>query len=194
MLVTAAVGCGPSSAKAPPKAASGLSVPPYLPAPGPVNRVLEGSVAHPTLGIEGDTISITVPSGHATAVLVGPQVPESGAAPIPNYTDALFQLTLTAVTGTIPLSANDFTLTDEIGRVSHPQLIPSQGPITTVGPVPTGAAATALGPVPAAVATGQNLVIDLADPQIGVGDGRLAWGPGTDGHQVATWDFAVEVD
>jgi hypothetical protein len=41
---------------------------------------------------------------------------------------------------------------------------------------------------------GRTLIVDLVDPQIGVGDCQLAWGPGTGGHNVAIWDFSVEVD
>lgn len=184
------MGCSQSSTPS----SNSRKLPKFLPKPGPVNQVLAGSIAHPTLGIEGDTMALDLPHGHVAALLVGPQVPESGAAPIPNYTDALFQLTLSRVSGSVPLSSLDFNLTDELGRVTHPQLIPSQGPITTVGPVPTGPAATALGPVPTMVVTGQTVTVDLVDAQIGVGDCQLAWAPGTGGHVVATWAFSVEVD
>ena len=55
-------------------------LPSWLPkATVPVGRIVHASLSHSVLGIEGDTVAVTLAGGGVYATAVGPSVPESGS-------------------------------------------------------------------------------------------------------------------
>ena len=169
VTIICATGCGHH-------AASYGKLPSWLPeSTVPVGRVVEASVGHPKLGIEGDTVSVVLPSSRMMATLVGPAVPEEGEFPQPLTVQCTFTVTLDHVSGqAVPLAARDFTVFDELG---------TRIPVTLTSPA---------GPAPAAAPAGQRTTFDLV-AMVPPGAGTVQWDPGT-AEPVVAWDFTVEVD
>ena len=139
----------------------------------PVHRLVQASAAHPQVGVEGDTIEVTLARGSARATVIGPYGTVQGQYPVPETTPCTMVMTLSARRGTVPVRAGDFTFVDELGNVVHPQV--------TAG---SASAVKATGP-------GEEQV-SIHDV-LPTGAGQLRWAP--DGSTtVATWDFSVEID
>ncbi|HEY0936285.1 MAG TPA: hypothetical protein VGD91_21425 [Trebonia sp.] len=163
----------PASAAAPAATYGGL--PAWLPTPTvSVGRIVQASAAHPQLAIEGDTVSVDLVHGSASATAVGPDVPEEGQFPVPATTPCSFTVTFTRVSGTVPLKAAAFTILDELGQLHHPQVTVSGGaPPQQVGP-------------------GQTVTLIVKDV-LPTGSGTLQWAPET-AKPLVSWDFDVEID
>lgn len=88
---------------------------------------------------------------------------------------ATFDLTFTAVHGSIPVTAAKFTITDELGHLHHPQVSVMGG-----------------GPTPATLPAGHpsTLVIHTTLP---IGNGRLDFTP-MESRPLVAGDFDVETD
>ncbi len=132
---------------------------------------MQASAAHPQVGVEGDTIQIDLSSGSARATVIGPYDTVQGRYPVPETTPCTMRMTLSAVTGVVPIRAGDFTFVDELGKVYHPQVTQS-----------SPATSTARG-------TQQVSIHDT----LPTGSGQLRWSPAGTGN-LATWDFSVEID
>jgi hypothetical protein len=151
-------------------------LPSWLPkAKIPVGRRVTASAAHPWLAVQGDTVSVDLARGRVLATAVGPVVPEEGQFPVPETSPCTFNVTFTAASGAVPLSAKAFTIVDEDGRLHRPHVTGSGG-----------------GPPPSGVRPGQTVTLTVKDV-IPTGDGSLRWTPeGT--APIVSWDFDVEID
>lgn len=176
LAVAALLGDGFGSSSNPVKASHYGGLPSWLPkAKAQVGQVIQASLAHQALSIEGEVIHVSLADGQVLATAVGPEVPEEGRFPVPPVTPAKFIVTFASATGKIPLKASDFTFIDEQGRLHHPSM-------TAVH----GAAA------PAHTVPGHPVSVMLHDI-LPTGDGGLSWTP--EGRRpIATWDFTVEID
>jgi hypothetical protein len=165
---------------APAAAATGAggygSLPKWLPkATVQVGRVVSASPAHPWLAIEGDTVRADLPTGRTLVTAVGPSVPEEGAFPVPANSPCSFTITFTRASGSVPLAAGAFTITDELGHVHHPKV-----------------ALEGDGGLPRRVSPGQPVTLTVSDV-LPTGNGTLHWAP--TGHDaLVSWDFDVEID
>jgi hypothetical protein len=177
LLIAGLSACGGSG-----KASSQPSEPPlgfrsqpsFLPAsPTPVDRVVTASTGHPQLAVQGIGVEIDLASGEGLATVTGPKVPPF-VAPPPETVTATFDVSLTHVSGTIPIRLSDFTITDQLGRTFTPSL--TQG--ETALPSTAAAGATVDFQVTAVMPTGE---------------GRLYWTP-TGKTPLVGWDFIVEND
>jgi hypothetical protein len=175
----------PSSAPAHPAAAAASpsssstkygGLPSWLPkSTVPVGRVVSASSAHPKLAIEGDTVAVTLTSGHVLATAVGPVVPEEGEFPVPATSPCSFTVTFTRAAGTVPIRPATFTILDEQGQLHHPRVMARGG-----------------GRSPGTVGAGQTVTIVIKDV-LPTGAGTLRWSPGS-GKPVVSWDFDIEID
>ena len=151
-------------------------LPSWLPTPAlPVGRVVQASPAHPWLAIEGDTVRVILPGSQLLATAVGPAVPEDGKFPVPATTACTFTITLTGVSGTVPLRAAAFTIRDEQGQLHHPQ---RRRP---------GRQASAV-----VASAGQTVTLTIK-AVLPTGSGELQWAP-QGATPVVSWDFDVEID
>ena len=151
-------------------------IPSWLPtAAVPVGRVVAATQAHPWLAVEGDTVRVILPRGQATATAVGPAVPEEGQFPVPATTRCTFTLTLTGVSGTIPLHPAAFTILDEQSQLHHPAVTARDGE-----------------PPQATAAPGKTVTLTIT-AVLPTGNGQLQWAP-LGGKPVVSWDFDVEID
>ena len=139
----------------------------------PVDRVVTASAAHPQLAVQGVPVRVALPSGQAQAEVIGPKVPPF-VTPPPEQVTATFTVSLTHVSGTVPLTASAFTITDQLGRSFRPSLVAGEVPPPT--PVPADRAVT--------------LQLTAVMP---TGEGRIYWSP-TGGAPIVGWDFIVEND
>jgi hypothetical protein len=114
-------------------------------------------------------------SSKVLATTVGPVVPEEGRFPVPATSPCSFTITLTAISGNLPLRAGAFTILDELGHLHHPRLIAKGG-----------------GPSPALVSQGHTVTL-IASDVLPTGNGRLRWTP-QGSKPVVSWDFDVEID
>jgi hypothetical protein len=139
----------------------------------PVGRAVVATVAHPVLGIEGDTVAAELPAGHVLVNVVGPAVPAEGQFPQPPTIPCTFTVTFSNGTGTVPLDASAFTIVDEQGTIRHPLVTaPTSSWPTTVGT--------------------QVVTLTVKDV-LPTGNGQLRWAP--EGvHPIVSWDFDVEID
>jgi hypothetical protein len=151
-------------------------IPSWLPKPKvPVDRIVQASVAHPWLGIEGDTISVQLAAGRVLVTAVGPAVPEEGRFPVPATSPCTFSVTFTAVSGSIALSRTSFTILDELSHLHVPRVTVAGG-----------------GALPRSLAAGSTLTVIVKDV-LPTGGGQLRWAP-TSVKPIASWDFDVEID
>jgi hypothetical protein len=147
-------------------------LPRWLPQSSPAtNKVLVASPAHPQLGIEGDVITVTLPTGTTRATMAGPQVPPF-VAPPPPYTMCTFTIALRGTSGDVPLRARDFAIIDGNGT--------GYFPATFVG-----------GQRSVTVASGDAASVRVRE-FMAIGSGSIRWAPA--GHPVVTWEFTVEND
>jgi hypothetical protein len=161
-----------------PAATSGLGgYPSYLPASTlhyDSDALVVGTAARPALVSQGDPVKIVTPHWSVTAVVAGPEVPGEGLPYQAGSTTCTWIVTLSHVTGTVPVSAAEFTSTDDRGNVYRPALVPGQ-------PTP-----------PRTLRPGQRATFELRTGEA-VGEGLMRWSP-VGGHIVAKWDFVVEND
>ena len=151
-------------------------IPSWLPKPKVrVGRIVQASAAHPWLAIEGDTVSVHLAGGRTTATAVGPAVPEEGQFPVPRTTPCSFNVTLTDVSGAVPLSPSAFTIVDEQGLLHHPRVTVTGG-----------------GALPQRVGHGRSISLTISDV-LPTGSGTLQWAPDT-AKPIVSWDFDVEID
>ncbi len=151
-------------------------LPSWLPrATVPVGRIVHASPSHSVLGIEGDTVAVTLAGGGVYATAVGPSVPESGKFPVPATSPCTFVITFARTSGVIPISPADFTITDEEGHLHHPTVTALHG----------GAPPTPLTP-------GKPVSLKLY-AVLPTGSGSLSWAPASD-RPIVSWDFDVEID
>jgi hypothetical protein len=151
-------------------------LPSWLPkAKIPVGRVLQASSAHPTLAIQGDTVSVHLARGRVLATAVGPTVPEEGRFPVPETTPCTFIITFAAATGPIPIRRTAFTFVDELHHVHHPRVTAMDG-----------------GAPPRQIAPGRTVSLKIYDV-LPTGDGGLEWAP-AGARPIVAWDFDVEID
>lgn len=175
VLAAAVVGAvihrvGASRSTAPHYSYGGL--PNWLPSTSlSTNRVLEASVAHPQMAIEGDVVKFQIASAQSTVVLVGPTVPPF-VAPPPPATTATFTVTFRQGSAPLTVRARDFALIDGNGDRFHPLAF-------------VGGASTLK--VAAHVSESVRIREYMA-----VGSGSIRWAPG--GHPLVTWEYTVEND
>jgi hypothetical protein len=138
-------------------------------------RVVDASVTHPWLAIEGDTVSVPLAQGQVLATAVGPAVPAEGLSPVPAASPCTFTVTLSRASGAVPIRPGDFTITDELGQLHHPRVKVQGGE-----------------PLPATAVAGRTVTLIVHDV-LPVGSGTLRWAPATT-RPVVSWDFDVEID
>jgi hypothetical protein len=139
----------------------------------PVDRVVTASPGHAKLAVQGIAVQVDLPSGRALATVTGPRVPPFVSPPPPQVT-AIFDISLAHVSGTIPVRLADFTITDQLGRTFHPDLVRHEAP------------------PPATITAGQSLTLRVT-AVMPTGEGRLYWSPARSAR-IVSWDFIVEND
>jgi hypothetical protein len=151
-------------------------IPSWLPSAAPPSQHAQrSSVSHPVLTIQGESMSISLPSARLLVTAVGPMVPEIGRTPVPATSPVTFTVTFTRVTAPVSLRRSAWVLVDENHQIHHPRVTALDG-----------------GPPPAQLDAGQTVSIKLHSV-LPTGDGGLEWRP--DGARVAAgWDFNVEID
>jgi hypothetical protein len=148
--------------------------PSFLPTTSaPVDRVVTASPGHPQLAVQGIGVQVDLPSGQVLATVTGPKVPPFVAPPPPQVT-ATFEISLTHVSGTVPVRLSDITITDQLGRNFHPTLVLHQTP-------------------PPSTLTATQVLDFQVTAVMPTGEGRLYWSP-TQTGPVVGWDFIVEND
>ena len=175
VVAVAGTGGAGSRATASPSTKYG-GLPSWLPKPKVVvGRTVVASAARPWLAVEGDTVEVDLAAGRVRALAVGPAVTNSGQFPVPATTRCRFTVTLSRVSGSVPLRAGAFTILDEYGTVHHPRVTVASGRA-----------------LPTRLAAGQGVTLTLSEV-LPTGNGQLRWAPA--GHlPVVSWDFDVEVD
>jgi hypothetical protein len=151
------------------------SLPTFLPsATIEPDSVLTGTVAHPALTTEGDSVRVQLADQTVLATVDGPVVPGEGLPYQTPATTCTWTVTLAGATQPLPIDIADFTSIDHLGAVYHAALVPGQ-------PAP-----------PAQLEPGQTTTFELR-AVMPTGEGLMRWAPG--GQQiVASWDFEVEND
>lgn len=151
-------------------------LPSWLPkATAPVGQIVHASPDHSVLGIEGDTVAVTLASGGVYATAVGPSVPESGKFPVPATSPCTFVVTFAKTSGVVPISAGAFTITDEQGRLHHPKVTAVHG-----------------GAPPSQIKPGKPVSLKIY-AVLPTGSGSLSWTPESR-RPIVSWDFDVEID
>ena len=149
-------------------------LPSFLPtSAAPVDQVTTASPGHPQLAVQGIAVQVDMPSGQALVTVTGPHVPPF-VAPPPQQVTAIFDVSLTHVSGTVPVRLNDSTITDQLGRNFHPTLVLHEAP------------------PPSTVTAGHTLDFQVT-AVMPIGEGRLYWAP-TQSTPFVGWDFIVEND
>ena len=141
----------------------------------PTDQLVSATAAHPKLAVEGDTIRVGLAHGQVDATVVGPEVPEAGKFPVPATSPCSFTVTLTRVSGHIPLRASDFTILAENSHLYHPRVTAPHGR-----------------PTPGVVKPGQTLMLTIK-AVLPTGRGQVRWKPEA-GPPISSWDFDVEID
>jgi hypothetical protein len=140
----------------------------------PVDQTVVGTVAHPALTVEGEDVEVRTPGFSALAVVNGPVVPGEGLPFQQRFTTCTWTISLTHVTGTVPISVADFDSIDHTQTVYKPTLVPGQPALPTT------------------LHAGEKLSFKIRSA-MPVGEGLLRWAP--DGQNiVAKWDYQVEND
>lgn len=157
-------------------AATHGKLPSWLPkATAPTDHLVTATRAHPKLAVQGDSIRVDLAHGQVDTTVVGPVVPEEGKFPVPPTSPCSFTITLTHVTGNVPLSAGAFTILAENGRLYRPRVLGPHG-----------------GPVPRDVKPGHPVLLTVK-AVLPTGGGQVRWTPET-GAPIGSWDFDVEID
>jgi hypothetical protein len=140
----------------------------------PVDRTVLGTVAHPAITVEGDSVQVRTPTFSALALVTGPIVPGEGLPKQMDYTTCTWTISLSHVVGRVPVTVADFDSIDHSQTVFKPYLLPGE-------PAP-----------PKFLRTGQTLTFKIRGV-MPVGEGLFRWAP--DGNNiVAKWDYQVEND
>ena len=150
--------------------ASGDGLPEWLPAPSAAVSVEQASAQRPALAVQGDTLMVDLRRSRVRVTAIGPAIPATTSASPPAEMPCSFTVTLTTVSGSVPVDADAFAVLDEYGR-RH-----------------------ALAPVASSglrrLASGQSLTLTLRTV-LPAGEGQLIWAP-DHVHRVVSWDFDVE--
>ena len=145
-----------------------------------VNRIVTATPSHPQLTIQGDSVLLDLPSGHALATMNGPLYNNKYVGTNDPTVPAQFVLTLTRTHGTLPLAPDDFTILDQLGNNIVPKIRVKGG-----------------GALPKQLDTGQCLTL-IMSTIIAAGDGSIVYNPtgiAKSGHKpLVGWDFIVEDD
>jgi hypothetical protein len=150
--------------------------PSWLPkAAAPTDHLVTATRGHPKLAVEGDTVRVDLAHGQVDTTVVGPVVPEEGKFPVPPTSPCSFTITLTRVTGSVPLSAAAFTILAENGELYRPRVLGPNG-----------------GPVPRDVKPGHTVRLSVR-AVLPTGGGQVRWTPETRAP-ISSWDFDVEID
>jgi phosphoesterase family protein len=139
-----------------------------------VGRIVHASAGHPSLAIQGDTVSVASSRGQVLATAVGPVTPESHAA-LAATTRCTFTITFRAVVGSVPLSGAAFSILDEHQQVHQLRVTAADG-----------------GPSPPWAAPGRIVTLRMSGV-LPVGQGRLLWAP-DGGSPIVSWDFDLELN
>lgn len=142
------------------------------------------TASHPILSEEqGYTVHAQLPSGSVEITAAGPGFPHfvSNAINRGDWPDAkpvpsTFYVTLTHVSGTIPLAASAFSVENANYQHRGVTLSLSGG-----------------GAVPTSVRAGQTLTLEVHTKTI-EGQGAIAWSPLTGGRTLVAWIYQVELD
>lgn len=136
--------------------------------------VLTGTATRPALTAEGDAVKAVFAGGSALVTVTGPEVPGEGLPHQAAATTCTWTVTITAISGSVPVRSSDFSSIDHLGVVSLPAFVAGQ-------------------PDPATVLTsGEKATFELRAYMM-VGEGLMRWSP--DGTRiVSSWDFEVEND
>lgn len=151
-------------------------LPSYLPtAKAGTDGELVGSVTHPALTSEGDTVKVALPGGGTVRMTVtGPVVPGEGLPEQADFTTCTWTLKLDDATRAVPVRLSDLTTLDQLGNVYRLNAVPGEkAPPTELEP-------------------GSSTTFELRT-NMKVGEGLLRWAPGGS-KIVASWDFEVEND
>lgn len=140
-----------------------------------VGRIVTATPSHPWLAIEGDTVSVRLPTGRALMTSVGPRVPEEGRFPVPQTSPCSFVVTFAAVRGTLPLRAAAFSFLNEHGATQRAHVTARGG-----------------GGLPARLTAGHPVTLTVS-ATLPTGNGQLRWAP-VGSQPTASWDFDVEID
>jgi hypothetical protein len=151
-------------------------LPSWLPkTTAPTDHLVTATASRPKLAVEGDTVRVDLAHGQADTTVVGPQVPEEGKFPVPATSPCTFTVTLTRVSGDVPLRTSDFTILAENSHLYHPRVSGPRG-----------------GPVPRVVKAGQTVMLTVK-AVLPTGGGQVRWTP-QPGAPLSSWDFDVEID
>jgi len=151
-------------------------LPAWLPKPkAPVDRTLHASLVHQVVSIQGEGVSVDLPSGSVLVTAAGPEVPEEGHFPVPPVTPTTFIVTFANTTHSIPLAASSLAMIDERGFVHHPK-------VTAVGG----------GAPPAELTPGKPVSVKL-HAFLPTGSGTVIWTP-VGARPIVAWDYTVEID
>jgi hypothetical protein len=155
-------------------AAHGRTIGYVAPQRHPVDQTVVGTLAHPALTIEGDYVKAHTSTFSALAVVNGPVVPGEGLPFQATFTTCTWTISLSHVTGRVPISVADFDSIDHRGVVFNPYLVPGQPKL------------------PSILLPGHSLTFKIR-AVMPVGEGLMRWAPDGD-HIVAKWDYQVEND
>jgi hypothetical protein len=151
-------------------------LPSWLPKPKvAIGRTLTASQAHQVLAIQGETVSVDLPTAHARVTAAGPEVPQEGRSPVPATSPCTFVVSFAAATHAIPLDPAAFKFVDDLGHARQPRVTAMSG-----------------APPPSDVPVGTTVSLRLHDV-LPTGDGALTWSPDR-GRPIVAWDFSVEID
>jgi hypothetical protein len=180
-LVLVLAGCGsasrPPAASRPGSAGHFGGYPSFLPRDTlnyHSDTVLTGTASDPALTNQGDGVRVRTAGWSVLVTVSGPQVPGEGLPYQAPSTTCTWVVTMSGATGSVPVSAADFTSIDDLGNLYRPELVAGQ-------PRP-----------PAVLRPGQRVSFELRTAEA-TGEGLMRWAP--DGTNiVAKWDFVVEND
>jgi hypothetical protein len=145
-----------------------------------VNRIVTATPSHPKLAIQGDSVLLDLPSGHALATMNGPLYNNKYVGTNDPTVPAQFVLTFAKTHGTLPLAPDDFTILDQLGNNIVPKIRVQGG-----------------GALPTQLDSGQRLTL-IMSTIIAAGDGSIVYNPtgiAKSGHTpLVGWDFIVEDD
>jgi hypothetical protein len=145
-----------------------------------VNRIVTATPSHPQLAIQGDSVQLDLPSGHAVATMNGPLYNNKYVGSNDPTVPAQFVLTFTNTQGTLPLAPDDFTVLGQLGNNIVPKIRVQGG-----------------GALPRQLDSGQPLTL-IMSTIIAAGDGSIVYNPtgiAKPGHKpLVGWDFIVEDD
>jgi hypothetical protein len=138
------------------------------------DSVLTGTAQRPALTSQGDAVRVKTAHWSVLITVTGPQVPGEGLPFQASADTCTWTVTMSGATGTVPVTAADFSAIDQQGHLYKPVFVKGR-------PTP-----------PAELKPGQKLTFKLRAVEA-TGEGLMRWAPdGT--HIVAKWDFVVEND